>query len=59
MVNFTNGLLEGEDIISQFLSSFLKVLFNKINLKSLVISGERSQSWNRPIVKWDHVETSP
>lgn len=40
MVNFTNGLLEGEDIISQFFSSFLKVLFNKINLKSPVISGE-------------------
>lgn len=40
MVNFTNGLLEGEDTISQFLSSFLKVLFNKTNLKSLVISGE-------------------
>lgn len=40
MVNFTNGLLEGEDIISQFFSSFLKVLFHKTNLKSLVISGE-------------------
>lgn len=40
MVDFTNGLLEGENIISQFFSSFLKVLFNKINLKSPVISGE-------------------
>ena len=29
---------EGEDIISQFFSSFLKVLFNKTNLKSPVIS---------------------
>ena len=40
MVNFANGLLKGEDIISQFFSSILKVLFNKTNLKSPVISSE-------------------